>query len=114
MVSAMSHPPSPFLSLHTFSVLTQLMVGVGVRVMVRGRVAVRAVVALQCFNAIYSAKHKPVRGSEHPRGMPLVTRTQELQACDPIASQVRNSVQKKRTAQQSQPDDPNLTQQNPW
>ena len=48
-----------------------------VRVRVRFTVAVRAVVPLQCLDAIYS---ELVRGSEHPRGMPLVTRMEELEA----------------------------------
>ena len=57
---------------------------------------------------------QPVRGSGHPRGMPLATHLLELQpeeqrreANSLASSKARKLLSKKRTTQQPQPDDPN-------
>jgi hypothetical protein len=62
----------PLIGPWAFSVWAELMVRV------RGRVRVASCAAPSVFER--NLQRQPVRGSEHPRGMPLVTHMQELQA----------------------------------
>jgi hypothetical protein len=76
-----------------------------VRVRVRVSDAVRAVVDLQCLDAIDSANWYE---NEYPRGMPLAnTRARASSGAKAWQPMSANARRKTRTVKQLQPDDPN-------